>query len=62
MLLPRDYIQIAEIDGEAASFVVLLPNINEAIADLEISKNGMILYAATSGEGVFRYQKRPVSH
>ncbi len=35
MLLPRDYIQIAEIDGEAASFVVLLPNINEAIADLD---------------------------
>ena len=36
---PRDYIQIAEIDGEAASFVVLLPNINEAIADL----NGRLL-------------------
>ena len=39
MLLPTDYIQIAEIDGEAAAFVVLLPNINEAIADL----NGRLL-------------------
>jgi hypothetical protein len=35
MLLPANFIQIAEIDGEAASFVVLLPNINEAIADLD---------------------------
>jgi len=35
MLLPTDFIQIAEIDGQAASFVVLLPNINEAIADLD---------------------------
>ncbi len=39
MLLPKDFIQIAEIDGQAASFVVLLPNINEAIADL----NGRLL-------------------
>jgi hypothetical protein len=35
MLLPANFIQIAEFDGEAASFVVLLPNINEAIADLD---------------------------
>jgi hypothetical protein len=35
MLLPSDFIQIAEIDGEAAAFVALLPNINEAIADLD---------------------------
>ena len=34
MLLPRDFIQIAEIDGEAAAFCVLIPNVNEAIADL----------------------------
>jgi GNAT superfamily N-acetyltransferase len=39
MLLPGDFIQIAEIDGEAAAFIVLLPNINEAIADL----NGRLL-------------------
>ena len=39
MLLPANFIQIAEIDGQAASFVVLLPNINEAIADL----NGRLL-------------------
>ena len=34
MLLPGDFIQIAEIDGEPAAFNVLIPNINEAIADL----------------------------
>ncbi len=34
MLLPSDYVQIAEYDGEAAGFIVMLPNINEAIADL----------------------------
>lgn len=32
---PKDFIQIAEMDGEDAAFVVLLPNINEAIADLD---------------------------
>jgi hypothetical protein len=31
----------------------------KAVVDLEISNNGMVLYAATSGEGVFRYRKRP---
>jgi len=35
MLLPADFIQIAEMDGEPAAFVVLLTNINEAIADLD---------------------------
>jgi len=39
MLLPANFIQISEIDGQAASFVVLLSNINEAIADL----NGRLL-------------------
>ncbi len=34
MLLPDDFIQIAELDGEPVAFVVLIPNINEAIADL----------------------------
>lgn len=38
-LLPDDFIQIAEVDGEPAAFIVLLPNINEAIADL----NGRLL-------------------
>ncbi len=38
-LLPDDYIQIAEIDGEAAAMIVILPDINEAIADL----NGRLL-------------------
>jgi len=35
MVVPKDFIQIAEIDGEDSAFVVLLPNINEAIADLK---------------------------
>ena len=39
MLVPDDFIQIAELDGEAVAFVVLIPNINEAIADL----NGRLL-------------------
>jgi hypothetical protein len=34
MLIPDDFIQIAEVDGIPAAFIVLLPNLNEAIADL----------------------------
>lgn len=34
MIVPPDYSWIAEVDGEPASFVVLLPNLNESIADL----------------------------
>jgi photosystem II stability/assembly factor-like uncharacterized protein len=30
----------------------------KSIVDLEISADGRVLYAATSGEGVFRYQKK----
>jgi len=32
---PNNFIQIAEMDGEDAAFIVLLPNINEAMADLD---------------------------
>jgi hypothetical protein len=39
MIVPPDFIQIAEIDGEDSAFIVLLPNINEVIADL----NGRLL-------------------
>jgi len=39
MIVPPDYMQIATIDGEDSAFIVLLPNINEAIADL----NGRLL-------------------
>lgn len=39
MIVPEDYMQIATIDGEEVAFIVLLPNINEAIADL----NGRLL-------------------
>lgn len=34
LLLPSEYIQIAYYDDEPAAFIVMLPNINEAIADL----------------------------
>ncbi|MFC1796553.1 N-acetyltransferase [Pseudomonadota bacterium] len=34
MIVPPDFSWIAEADGEPAAFVVLLPNLNEAIADL----------------------------
>ncbi len=34
-LMPDDYIQIAEYDGEPVAFIVALPNLNEAIADLK---------------------------
>jgi hypothetical protein len=34
-LIDPDMIQIAEVDGEAAAFIVLLPNINEAIRGLD---------------------------
>jgi hypothetical protein len=33
-LMPDDYIQIAEYDGEPVAFVVALPNLNEAARDL----------------------------
>ncbi len=38
-LLPDDFIQFAEVDGKAVAFIALLPNINEAVADL----NGRLL-------------------
>ena len=34
-LMPDDYIQIAEYDGEPVAFIVALPNLNEAIRDLK---------------------------
>lgn len=33
-LMPDDYIQIAEYDGEPVAFIVALPNLNEATRDL----------------------------
>ncbi len=39
MVVPKDFIQIATIDGEDSAFVVLLPNINEIISSL----NGRLL-------------------
>lgn len=33
-LMPDDYVQIAEYEGEPVAFIVVLPNINEAIRDL----------------------------
>jgi hypothetical protein len=34
-LMPDDYIQIAEYDGEPVAFIVALPNLNEAARDLK---------------------------
>ena len=34
-LMPEDYIQIAEYDGDPVAFIVALPNLNEAIRDLK---------------------------
>jgi len=34
LLIDEDFVQIAEVDGEAAAMIVCLPNINEAIQDL----------------------------
>jgi hypothetical protein len=39
MLVPAEFIRIAEVDGMPAAFIVMLPNVNEAIADL----NGRLL-------------------
>lgn len=39
MVVPNDLIWLAEIDSEAVGFIVMLPNINEATADL----NGRLL-------------------
>ncbi len=39
LLLTDDFIQIAEVDGEPAAFMVALPNINEVFAEL----NGSVL-------------------
>ncbi len=34
-VVPRDFIGVAELDGEPAGFIVVLPDINEAIRDLD---------------------------
>ena len=34
LLIDDDFVQIAEVDGEAAAMIICLPNINEAIRDL----------------------------
>ena len=34
-VVPHDFINIATIDGRDSAFIVMLPNINEAIADLD---------------------------
>ena len=35
MIVPRDFTWIVEVDGEPAAFMVLIPNLNEIIADLD---------------------------
>jgi hypothetical protein len=39
LLVPLDYVRIAEVDGEPAAMMVLFPNLNEAVRDL----NGRLL-------------------
>lgn len=39
LFLPDDFIQVAEVDGEAAAFMVVLPNLNEVFSDI----NGRLL-------------------
>ena len=39
LLIDDDFVQIAEVDGEAAAMIICLPNINESIRDL----NGRLL-------------------
>jgi hypothetical protein len=39
LIIPDEFIQIAELEGEPAAFIVMLPNLNDAIADL----NGSLL-------------------
>ena len=35
LLVPPDYVRIAEVDGEPAAMMVVFPNLNEAIRDLD---------------------------
>lgn len=35
LLVPTDFVRIAEVDGEPAAMMVVFPNINEAIRDLD---------------------------
>ena len=35
LLVDDDFVQIAEVDGQPAAFMVALPNVNECIADLD---------------------------
>lgn len=39
LITPENFMQVAEIDGRGVAFIVLLPNVNEVIADL----NGSLL-------------------
>jgi len=34
-LVPRDFVQFAEVDGEMAAMLVIVPNLNELIGDLD---------------------------
>ncbi len=35
LLVPDDYVQIAELDGQAVAFIVALPNVNEVLPELD---------------------------
>ena len=35
LLVPKSFMHIAEVDGEPAAFIVMIPNLNEVIGDLD---------------------------
>ncbi|MEX2525631.1 MAG: N-acetyltransferase [Gammaproteobacteria bacterium] len=35
LFVPRDFIQVAEVDGEPAAFTVVLPNLNEVVGEID---------------------------
>ncbi len=35
MIVPTEFIHIADLDGNPAAFIILIPNLNEVIADLD---------------------------
>ena len=50
-LMPDDYIQIAEHDGEPVAFISALPNLNEATRDLGAGCCPGLAEAAVAPEG-----------
>jgi len=56
MITPTEFLKIAEIDGKAVAFIVLLPNVNSLIGDL----NGSLLPFGWA-KVLWRLKARPLS-